>query len=332
MNTKSKKELTYLRLLVLVLASIFLAQGWGGGRYNISHSLSLFFPSSLSPSERIILFEIRLPRIILSFLVGGSLSLGGGVLQGIFQNPLVDPYVLGISSGASLGAVFAILGSVYLGYFTVPLFAFGGALLSAFLVFYLGKIGKKFPLEILLLAGVGVGFFFSALVSLGMFLAGEDLHQLVFWTMGGFWNSSWREVKMVLPFLVVGVPILLSFFRELNAFLLGEKVAESMGVEVEKVKKWLLFLVSLLIASAVAVSGVIGFVGLVVPHLVRLLGTRDHRYLLPFSFLLGGGVLLWADTLARSILSPIELPVGIITNLLGAPFFIYLLRARKRNR
>ncbi|MDI3543659.1 MAG: cobalamin transport system permease protein [Candidatus Atribacteria bacterium] len=331
MNTKSRGGLTYLRLLVLVLASIFLAQGWGGGRYNISHSLSLFFLSPLSPSERIILFEIRLPRIILSFLVGGSLSLGGGVLQGIFQNPLVDPYVLGISSGASLGAVFAILSGVYLGYFTVPLFAFGGALLSAFLVFYLGKIGKRFPLEILLLAGVGVGFFFSALVSLGMFLAGEDLHQLVFWTMGGFWNSSWQKVKMILPFLLIGVPILLSFFRELNAFLLGEKVAESMGVEVEKVKKWLLFLVSLLIASAVAVSGVIGFVGLVVPHLVRLLGTRDHRYLLPFSFLLGGGVLLWADTLARTILSPVELPVGIITNLLGAPFFIYLLRARKKN-
>jgi iron complex transport system permease protein len=331
MNTRVKKGLTYLGFLALVLGSVFLAQGVGGGRYQLSHSLSLFFPSDLSPSEKIILFEIRLPRIVLSFLVGGSLSLGGAVLQGIFQNPLVDPYVLGISSGAALGAVIAILSGVYLGFFTVPLFAFSMALFSAFLVFYLGKIGKRFPLEVLLLAGIGVGFFFSALVSLGMFLAGEDLHQLFFWTMGGLWNSSWQEVKMILPFIVMGAPILFSFFRELNAFLLGEKVAESIGVEVEKVKKQLLFVVSLLVASAVAVSGVIGFVGLVVPHLVRLLGARDHRHLLPFSFLLGGGVLLWADTLARTILYPVELPVGIITSLLGAPFFIYLLRKRKKS-
>jgi len=331
MSIKNKKRLIYPGLLVLVLGSIFLAQGFGGGRYQISDSLSLFFSSTLSPSERIILFEIRLPRIILSFLVGGSLSLGGAALQGVFQNPLVDPYVLGISSGAALGAVIAILSGVYLGFFTIPLFAFSVALFSAFLVFHLGKVGKRFPLEVLLLAGIGVGFFFSALVSLGMFLSGEDLHQLVFWTMGGFWNSSWREVKMVLPFLIVGLPVLVSFSRELNAFLLGEKVAESLGVEVEKVKKWLLLVVSLLVASAVAVSGVIGFVGLVVPHLVRLLGIRDHRHLLPFAFLLGGGVLLWADTLARTILNPVELPVGIITNLLGVPFFIYLLQKRKKN-
>ena len=328
MNTRVKKGLTYLGFLALVLGSVFLAQGVGGGRYQLSHSLSLFFPSDLSPSEKIILFEIRLPRIVLSFLVGGSLSLGGAVLQGIFQNPLVDPYVLGISSGAALGAVIAILSGVYLGFFTVPLFAFSMALFSAFLVFYLGKIGKRFPLEVLLLAGIGVGFFFSALVSLGYF--GRKTCTSYFLTARAG-NSSWQEVKMILPFIVVGAPILFSFFRELNAFLLGEKVAESIGVEVEKVKKQLLFVVSLLVASAVAVSGVIGFVGLVVPHLVRLLGARDHRHLLPFSFLLGGGVLLWADTLARTVLYPVELPVGIITSLLGAPFFIYLLRKRKKS-
>ena len=180
MNTRVKKGLTYLGFLALVLGSVVLAQGVGGGRYQLSHSLSRFYPAYLSPSEKIILFEIRLPRIVLSFLVGKFLW---GHVQGFSRIP--GTYVLGISSGAALGAVIAILSGVYLGFFTVPLFAFSMALFSAFLVFYLGKIGKRFPLEVLLLAGIGVGFFFSALVSLGMFLAGEDLHQLFFWTMGG---------------------------------------------------------------------------------------------------------------------------------------------------
>lgn len=309
---------------------MLFAQGVGQGSYHFRDSLALFRPFSLAPSERTILFAIRLPRVLLSFLVGGGLSLGGAVLQGVFQNPLVDPYILGVSSGAAFGAVVAILSGIYFGLFTVPLCAFLSALGTVFFVFRLARVGRKMPLEVLLLAGLAVGFFFSALISLGMFLSGENLHQVVFWTMGGFWGRSWGNVWMVLPFFALGVPILLSFGRELNAFLLGEKVAESLGIDVERTKRLLLAVVALLVASCVATSGVIGFVGLVVPHVLRLLGFQDHRKLLPLSLCVGGVVLLLADTLARSIIHPVELPVGVVTSLLGAPFFVYLLRQRKK--
>ncbi|MDK2896467.1 MAG: cobalamin transport system permease protein [Candidatus Atribacteria bacterium] len=326
-----KRKVVYFLVILCLIITFFLAEGWGGGTYSFAHSLALFSSTPLSEVEETILFRVRLPRIVLSWLVGSGLSLAGAVLQGLFRNPLVDPYVLGISSGAAFGAVVAIYSGIYWGLFTIPLFAFGFALFTAFLVFYLGRIGQKMPLEVLLLSGVAVGFFFSSLISLGMYLAGENLHQMVFWMMGGFYSASWEEVKMVLPFFLVSLPLLLPFNRELNAFLLGEKVAESMGVEVERVKKLLLFISSVLVASCVAVSGVIGFVGLIVPHLVRLLVGPDHRHLLPLSFLLGGVVLIWADTLARTVIHPIELPVGIVTNLLGVPFFIFLLRRRKSN-
>lgn len=327
---KPRRFLLFLGFVFLLGVSIVFAQGVGRGRYLLSDSLALFRYGGLPLSERMILFSIRLPRIFLSLLVGGGLALSGAVLQGLFQNPLVDPYILGVSSGAAFGAVMAILSRVYFGLFTVPLCAFLSALGTAFLVFHLARVGRRMPLEVLLLSGLAVGFFFSALISLGMFLSGKDLHQVVFWTMGGFWNRGWSEVKVVLPLFAVGVSFLLSFSRELNAFLLGEKVAESLGVDVERLKRWLLLVVALLVASCVATSGVIGFVGLVVPHILRLVGFRDHRLLLPLSLCTGGMVLLFADTLARSIIHPVELPVGVVTSLLGAPFFVYLLRQRKR--
>lgn len=315
---------------VAAFCSIWFAIGVGEGRYRLQDSLAFLTPSRFSAIERTILFEIRFPRVVLAYLVGGGLSVCGAVLQGVFQNPLVDPYVLGVSSGAALGAVIAILSGVYFGLLTVPLFAFCFAALTALLVFRLSLVGKKMPLEVLLLAGIAVGFFLSAFIALGMFVAGENLHQVVFWTMGGFWGRGWLQVRMVIPFLVVALPFLFFFARELNTFLLGEKVAKSLGVDVEKVKRWLMLLVSLVVASCVSVSGVIGFVGLLVPHILRLFGYQDHRFLLPLSFLLGGVVLLLADTLARTVLHPAELPVGIVTSILGSPFFIYLLRIKKR--
>ncbi|MGC8777663.1 MAG: FecCD family ABC transporter permease [Candidatus Caldatribacteriaceae bacterium] len=334
MSGRKRKKISILWIFTLAFAgallSIWFATGVGEGRYRFADSLSSFFPSRLSSTERTILFQIRLPRIVLSFLVGGGLATCGAVLQGIFQNPLVDPYVLGVSSGAALGAVVAILSGIYFGLFTVPLFAFLFAALTALLVFRLSLVGKKMPLEVLLLSGIAMGFFLSAFISLGMFIAGENLHQVVFWTMGGFWGRGWLEVKMVLPFFLGGLPFLFFFARELNTFLLGEKVARSLGVDVEKVKRWLILAVSFVVASCVSVSGVIGFVGLLVPHILRLFGYQDHRFLLPLSFLFGGVVLLLADTLARSILHPVELPVGIVTSILGSPFFIYLLRKKKR--
>lgn len=328
---KRREKFSIFGLSGLCLLGIFLAQGVGQGRYAFWDSLSLFGVLPPSPGARTILFSIRLPRIVLSFLVGGGLSLSGAVLQGVFQNPLVDPYVLGVSSGAAFGAVVAILSGVYFGLYTVPVCAFLSALGTVVGVFRLARVGRRMPLEVVLLAGLAVGFFFSALIALGMFLAGENLHQVVFWTMGGFWGRGWDSVWMVLPFFAFGVPVLLSFGRELNAFLLGEKVAESLGIDVERMKRLLFAVVALLVASCVATSGVIGFVGLVVPHILRLFGFQDHRKLLPLAFCLGGVVLLFADTLARSIIHPAELPVGVVTSLLGAPFFVYLLRQRKKS-
>ena len=326
----AKKRLIILILFIILIFSMIFSLGIGGGRFQVSDLLSFFQPSSLSLSEKTILFEIRLPRLILTVLVGAALSLSGAVLQGLFQNPLVDPYVLGISSGGAVGAIVAILSGISLGFITLPLFSFIFALATTFLVLRLGKIGTKMPLEIMLLAGVAIGFFFSALISLGMFLAGENLHQMVFWMMGGFWNSSWNKVITLLPLFIIGIPIVFSYSRELNAFLLGEKVAESMGVDVEKTKKILLLVTSLLVAGSVSVSGVIGFVGLVVPHIIRIIIGDDHRQLLPASFFLGSSVLLWADIFSRTLLHPVELPVGVLTSLMGAPFFIYLLRRKKK--
>ncbi|NLJ49647.1 MAG: iron ABC transporter permease [Candidatus Atribacteria bacterium] len=329
MKTSKKRQIIFIFFIILVLSMIF-SLGIGGGRFQISDLLSFLRPASLLPSERTILFEIRMPRLILSVLVGAALSLSGAVLQGLFQNPLVDPYVLGISSGGAVGAIVAILSGISLGFITLPLFSFLFALATTFLVLRLGQIGHKMPLQIMLLAGVAIGFFFSALISLGMFLAGENLHQMVFWIMGGFWNSSWNKVYTFLPLFLIGLPVIFSFSRELNTFLLGEKVAESMGVDVEKTKKILLFTTSLLVAASVSVSGVIGFVGLVVPHVIRIIIGEDHRQLLPASLFLGSSVLLWADIFSRTLLHPVELPVGVLTSLMGAPFFIYLLRRKKK--
>ncbi|NLJ37397.1 MAG: iron ABC transporter permease [Candidatus Atribacteria bacterium] len=325
-----KKRLIIIILFIILILSMIFSLGIGRGRFQILDLLSFLHPQSLSPSEKTILFEIRMPRLILSVLVGAALSLSGAVLQGLFQNPLVDPYVLGISSGGAVGAIVAILSGFSVGFITLPLFSFLFALATTFLVLRLGQIGHKMPLEIMLLAGVAIGFFFSALISLGMFLAGENLHQMVFWIMGGFWNSSWQKVYVILPLFLIGFPLIFSYSRELNTFLLGEKVAESIGVEVEKTKKILLFITSLLVASSVSVSGVIGFVGLVVPHIIRIIIGEDHRHLLPASLLLGSSVLLWADIFSRTLLHPVELPVGVLTSLMGAPFFIYLLRRKKK--
>ncbi|MDI3525777.1 MAG: cobalamin transport system permease protein [Candidatus Atribacteria bacterium] len=332
-TTKRSSQKVFLwegGLIVGLLLSFLLALSFGRGRFQSGDFWAIFHWQDISPLQKTILFQVRMPRVTLATLVGGGLSISGAVLQGLFRNPLVDPYILGISSGASFGAVLAILKKWNFGLYAVPFSAFSFALLTTFLVFSLGQVNRKTPLETLLLSGVAVGFFFSALVSLSMFFAGHDLHQIVFWLMGGLWNRSWREVKMVLPFLSAGIPFMLAFHRELNIMLLGEKTAESMGVDIERVKRWLVFACSLVVASCVAASGVIGFVGLIVPHVVRLLFGQNHRLLLPFSFLSGGIILLWADTAARSILNPVELPVGVITSLLGAPFFIYLLRKRKK--
>lgn len=288
--------------------------------------LQSLIKNDVSNRYLIILFNLRLPRILLAMLVGSGLATAGVAMQGLFKNPMASPYVVGVSSGSSFGAALAIL--ILPGIFSVPPLAFITGLGAILLVYRISKRNGKVPIQTLLLAGIAMGFFFSAITSLLMYISAKSAHYLVFWMMGGFGGTSWDHLITALPFVGLGMPAIYYFSRELNVMQLGEESATHLGVNVEKVKKLLLILSSLITAAAVAVSGVIGFVGLIIPHIARIIVGPDHRTLIPASALLGGIFLVWCDTLARTVISPMELPVGIITSCFGAPFFIYLLKKK----
>lgn len=284
------------------------------------------------PGYQTIILDIRLPRIILGALVGSALAVAGTVMQGMFRNPMASPYILGISSGAAFGAALAfVLGiNLFLGVSGVSLMAFGFALLTIYIVYAIARKGEGTSIETLLLTGIAISSLFSALVSLLMYIAGEKLSTIWFWLMGGLWASHWNQVLIIFPLIFFGIVILFFLSRPLNLLLLGEESALNLGLEVEKFKLLLLLIASLITAAAVAVCGIIGFLGLIIPHIMRIIVGADHRTLLPASCLVGATFLIWVDTLARTIISPVELPVGIITAVLGVPFFLYLLRKRKK--
>ncbi len=279
--------------------------------------------------EEVIIIQIRLPRIILGLLVGSALAVAGAAMQGLFKNPMADPYVIGISSGAALGATLALVLGVG-GMFSIPILAFTGAIFSAFLVYNIAKADEGLHVETLLLSGIAVAIFFSSLTSFFMYISGENLHQIVFWIMGGLWARRWEHVMVSIVPILVGIIGIYAFARDLNVMQLGEESALTLGIETEHVKKIILALSALIAGIAVSVSGIIGFVGLIIPHMARIMVGPDHRILIPTSALGGAIFLIFADSIARTIISPAELPVGIITAFFGAPFFIYLLRKRKR--
>jgi iron complex transport system permease protein len=288
------------------------------------------FPDTYSA----IVFQVRLPRIILGWLVGMSLAVTGGCFQGLFKNPMADPYIIGVSSGASLGAALAIVLGLKLflfgGNWAVIICAFVGALLTVYIVYNIARVGGRIPVTTLLLAGVALASFLTSMVSLLVILGSENMHGIVFWIMGGLAGSNWSLVIMMLPFSLLGTLVILAHARSLNGILLGEESAQHLGIDVEKTKKRLFTASSLVVAAAVSVSGVIGFVGLIVPHAVRLLVGPNHKVLLPASAIAGGLFLVGCDALSRIVMAPAEIPVGIITAAAGAPFFIFLLRRGKR--
>jgi iron complex transport system permease protein len=289
-------------------------------------------PTWLSTTQTIIL-DIRLPRVILAGLVGAALALAGATYQGLFRNPLADPYLIGVAQGAALGAVIGFLlpfGGVGMGFGIIPLLAFIGALVSVAIVYSLARVGKTLPMTTLILAGVALGAFWWAIVSYLIITSGEKMHGIIFWLMGSFSLSEWLEVKVVLPYVVVGVIVILLYARSLNIMQLDEEQAQQLGVNVEKVKLVLLAAATLITAAAVSFVGTIGFVGIIIPHAVRLMWGPDHRFLLPLSVLTGAVFLILADLVARTALAPVEIPIGVITAICGAPFFLYLLRRRKR--
>lgn len=285
-------------------------------------------------TEYSIIFDIRLPRIILGFAVGSALALSGVILQGMFRNPLVEPYTLGISGGAALGVCLNIIFGLNrkLGIMSLPLLGFAGAGLVIVLIYWLTTYRGMIRLQNLLLTGVMISFISSSLVMFTMAVAkASDLQGIIFWMMGSLDGADWLLIKLMVFISILCLIISCLFSTELNAMSLGEEDAAHLGINIEKVKKWLFVISSLLTGCAVSVTGSIGFIGLVVPHLMRFFVGRDYRILLPASFLAGGIFLILCDTLARTVISPLELPVGVITGIIGGGLFIYLL-GRKGNK
>lgn len=284
------------------------------------------FDFAVTRTAELIVQSVRLPRIMLGATVGFALGTAGTVMQGLFRNPMADPSIIGISTGAALGAVGYIVLPLTVPY-GLPAFAFAGGISAGFLVYLIATEDGKTPVATLLLAGVAIQTLLGAVISYLLLHAGESLEQAVYWLMGHLHYSAWWRVKLALPVVVVMFGLLLVYARDLNVLLLGEEDAHALGVDVRRTKRLLLAGSSIITAIAVAVSGVIGFVGLIVPHMMRLLVGPDHRILLPTSALAGAAFLVATDTLAR--MGPGELPVGIVTAALGAPFFLFLLRRRE---
>ncbi|MDH7593147.1 MAG: iron chelate uptake ABC transporter family permease subunit [Methanomicrobiales archaeon] len=269
-----------------------------------------------------IVFSVRLPRAIAAALVGIGLAASGVVMQGLFRNSMADPYLLGTSSGGALGAAFAI---VFLNGTLHWVFAFIGCIVAMAIVYAISVRGGRVPVEQLLLTGIAVSVFLSALLSFLMYTSDKSLHQIFLWLMGGFWSVSWSDVTIGLLVLPASLSLLL-FSRELNIFSMGEEDALHLGVDTERMKKGLLLASAFVTGISVAIAGSIGFIGLITPHLMRLLLGPDHRFLLPGAMMAGGVLLVLSDTLARTIGG--EVPVGVITAFFGAPFFIFLLKRR----
>lgn len=279
-----------------------------------------------------VIMDVRLPRILTAALVGAGLAMSGVIYQGILLNPLADPYTLGISGGAAFGASLALLANVTLfGHFSTPLFAFVGAILTLLTVMRLSTFNGLISAQTLILSGVIVGAILSAGISFLKYLADEQVAIIIFWLMGSFASSTWKGVSLVGCAVLFGTAVTLFYGRDLNIMSLGRRSSDSLGVETAKVRKILLLVASLVTAVCVAVTGIIGFIGLIVPHLMRYLVGPDNRKLLPASAFAGAILLLLADTVTRAVL-PVEVPIGVLTALIGGPFFCLIFRQKQKGR
>lgn len=329
-------------LLLLISASISLSIGtvslpllqvWG----IIAHHLPWIgeqVPVDWQPSAEQIIWRVRLPRVVLGILVGASLGIAGAAFQGVLRNPLADPYTLGVSSGAAVGASFLILTGLQFAVFgswTIPVIAFMTGAITLIIVIILARTDGKLQREAVILSGVVMQAFLGSFVSLMVAMSKQVVNEIVFWLMGSLALRGWAYSGVLLPYLAAGAIVLLSYGRTMNLFALGEQQAAHLGVQVERTKLIVLVGATLVTGAAVSVSGVVAFVGLIVPHLLRLMIGADYRLLLPLSLLGGALYVLWADTLARTVISPVELPLGVVTALLGAPFFAYLLRKHRKS-
>ncbi|HEK85915.1 MAG TPA: iron ABC transporter permease [Candidatus Aminicenantes bacterium] len=326
MTPKRKRHFFFLLIVLLTAAGFFLSLQIGAVKTSFSELCQAIFSGQSEFQD--IFFGLRLPRALLAYLTGASLALAGAILQGYFQNPLADPFILGASSGASLGAVLALqLGLTWSlpGFSAQSLSAFVTSLALVMGVYLISERQHFRTPESLLLTGIAAGALASALTSFLLFRRADAYEQAVFWLLGSFSLTDWRQVWLILPYLIISLLIAQFLARDMNLLTLGDEVAQSLGCPVKSVRKVFLFLATLLASFSVAVAGIIGFVGLIVPHAVRLIIGPDHRRLFLFSAASGGTFLLFSDLLARTIFAPSEIPVGTITAVFGAPFFVYLL-------
>jgi len=332
-----KKVIAVSSLLTLLLLLIVLfSMTVGSVKIKPQQTITILLRSLMElgekerDAEEMILLSLRLPRVLLAGLVGAGLSMAGVIFQALLRNPLADPYILGVSSGSAVGTILAILLGLSTASFGLPVASFTGALLTIGVVFYFGRQNGKIHPNTLLLAGVVIGSFLSAVILFLLSLSQkEELHTILFWLMGDFSFSNFTSFRIIFPYILFGFILLYSRSRHYNLLLLGEEGAIQMGLSVERLKLLSYLSASLITAASVSVCGLIGFVGLIVPHGARILFGADHRLLLPSSALVGASFLILSDTLARTLLAPVELPVGVITAAFGGPFFIYLLRRRK---
>ena len=320
----SKTTIGYILSVVTLIVAIWLGLSIG----SVKVPISTLWNIGADEIATNIFWKIRMPRVILAGLVGASLAISGAAFQALLKNPLADPYTLGVSSGASVGAVATLFFSIsvpFLGMYTLPIFSMIGAFGTMLLVILFAKlVDRSMKMETLILTGIIFSSFLGSVISLMIALTGEELRQIISWLLGSVSMRGWSYIQMALPFIIIGTFLLWLNRRELNAMLFGEERAKHLGVDVKKRKMMILIGGSMLTGSAVAVSGTIGFVGLVVPHMTRLLFGSDNRHVLPLSFINGASLLIICDLVSRTIIAPTELPIGIITAFIGAPVFAFI--------
>ncbi|MFG6147760.1 FecCD family ABC transporter permease [Halobacillus sp. B23F22_1] len=336
------KFFTYAGSLLVLAGAIIAAVGAGSVSVPLPDIVKViiaqvtpFFPQ-VDTVHASIIGDVRLPRVLLAGLVGASLAISGAAFQGLLQNPLADPYTLGVSSGASVGAVLVLFLGLSFPIFsmvTLPVMSILTAVLALlFVITFARMLDHTLSIETLILTGIVMGSFLGSLISLMIALTGDELRQIVGWLLGSVAMRGWNYVSLLIPFFVIGSLLLLIQGQELNAMSLGEERAKQLGVPTEKRKAVILLAASILTGAAVAVSGTIGFVGLVVPHICRKIFGVDHRHLLPLSLINGATFLILADLVSRTIIAPVELPIGVITSLIGAPIFAVILYQQRKER